>query len=218
MLDQPGSATWRKVWLPADDRGPGLLLTSGNGRSWDRSWLCSRELTLEESSAPRPPARCDLGGPVVRDDLPTDPERMRVWLYRNSQGSNPPDVQAFITIGDTVREAYVPPAALSAMLKAAARIPGVTVTGRGLDFAGRRGIAVGQVWQGVRNELIFDAETYRLLGEREVVDHDTSFRPTGGATPNSTPYRYDLKENTVLYQSATLRTAVADEIGETPRG
>ncbi|TNY35710.1 CU044_5270 family protein [Thermomonospora catenispora] len=257
--DHPASVSRRKVWLPADRRGPGLLLSDmGEGGKWGRAWLCTnRELSREESSAARPPARCDYHHPVVRTDLPTDPERMHAWLYRNSRGGNPPDVQAFITVGDTLREAYVPPAALSAMFKAAARIPGVTVTDRALDFGGRKGIAVGQTWQGVRHELIFDASTYRLLGERQVVDHDASFRPTGGATPLSpsgeptdlpsadprTPAptlppdrpsdETDLpsavptgeptmppsnawKEGTVLYQSATVRTAVAEEIGRTP--
>ncbi|MBA9001838.1 CU044_5270 family protein [Thermomonospora cellulosilytica] len=261
---RPASATRRKVWLPADRRDPGLLLSDMGGRTWERIWLCDRELGIDEKSgvaaqsAVRPPARCDYGHPVVRNDLPTDPGRMHAWLYRNSQGGNPPDVQAFVTVGDTLREAYVPPAALSAMFKAAARIPGVTVTDRALDFADRRGIAVGQTWQGVRRELIFDAGTYRLLGEREVVDYDTSFRPTGGSTPLApsgepsdlpsatpsapvptpppgrpsdepsdlpsavptgkpiTPPQRTMKEGTVLYQSATLKTAVTDELGETP--
>jgi DNA-directed RNA polymerase specialized sigma24 family protein len=46
--------------------------------------------------------------------LPTDATATRTWLYRNGQGGNPPDVQAFRTVGDTLRESYVPPRSLSA--------------------------------------------------------------------------------------------------------
>jgi hypothetical protein len=128
-------------------------------------------------------------------------------------------VQAFRTIGDTLRESYVPPRALSAMFAAAAKIPGTTVIKGARDLLGRSGVAVGQTWHGTRCELIFDSKTYRLLGEREVVDNDASFQPTGGK-PGIGVWKPDpkLKESTVLYSTATIRTAVTDRAGQPPTG
>jgi hypothetical protein len=161
-----------------------------------------------------PPHGCQ-DTPAYKKNLPTDPASALKWLYQNSQGGNPPDVQAFVTVGDTIRESYVSPKALSAIFTAAAKIPGVTVTKNAVDSAGRSGIAVGQTWQGTRHELIFNAKTYQLLGEREVVNHDTSFRPSGGKS-RGTVSEPKLKEGTVLYSSATIRTAVVDKAGQAP--
>jgi hypothetical protein len=221
---RPGQVTHRRAWLSVSGRRAGLLHNVGE----EPIWLCDtapdaqgREpKKLPEADLTRPPRDCH-GVPAYRPDLPTDPSAMRSWLYRKSQGGNPPDVQAFITVGDTLRESYVAPAAKAAMFKAAATIPGVTVTGDTVDLAGRKGIAVGQTWNGVRQELIFEAKTYRLLGERQVVDHDDTFRPSGGKTHppkagGAPDASMSAKEGTVLYASATLSLTITDRVGQKP--
>ncbi|MGI8336860.1 CU044_5270 family protein [Actinomadura scrupuli] len=224
MPGQPGWSATRRAWLSADGRHAGLLEAdaSPGGR---RTWLCDGQHGSKAEMAAKkkgvlptvdlahPPVDC-TDPPAYRKNLPTDPASALKWLYRNSQGGNPPDVQAFATVGDTLRESYVSPRALSAIFTAAAKIPGVTV-GNAVDSVGRQGVAVGQTWQNLRSELIFDPKTFRLLGERTVVRHDGSFRPSGGKSrpPVAEP---TLKEGTVLYTSATIRTAVVDKPGELP--
>ncbi|GAA1554371.1 hypothetical protein GCM10009678_41730 [Actinomadura kijaniata] len=215
-------STHRRTWWPVDGRRAGLLITTENGAT-SRSWACGDRARAvnEKIDLDRPPGGCGNRS-AHRTDLPTDPAAMRSWLYRNSDGANPPDVQAFITVGDTLQEAYVPSASMAAMFRAAARIPGVTVRRTMVDFAGRRGVAVGQTWGGVRHELIFSARGYRLLGERTVVDRDGSFRPRGGATPEpdgsggQDPFA-KKPDGYVIHEDVTLKVAVVDRLGQEPR-
>lgn len=222
-----GGSVNRKAWLSVDGRHAGLVISTGGPDKSFKAWLCDGNMPpmpdkyamkgAERVDLKKPPRGCH-DQPAYREGLPTDATAMRTWLYRNSQGGNPPDVQAFRTVGDTLRESYVPPRSLSAMFAAAAKMPGTTVTKNVRDLAGRDGIAVGQAWHGVRSELIFDPKTYGLLGEREVVDNDASFRPAGGKP--SAPWKPDpqLKEGTVLSSTATVGTAITDQPGRPPTG
>jgi hypothetical protein len=220
---QPGGAIKRKVWLSADGTHAGLLDQQGSPNTM-RLWLCDNQHQVKTGKDKLPPPvdlknppRDCANTPAYNKNLPTDPTLMRKWLYRNSKGGNPPDVQAFRTVGDTIRESYIAPKALSAMFTAAAKIPGVTVTRNAVDSAGRKGIAVGQTWNGLRQELIFTPKTYQLLGEREVFSNDPSFKPSGGKpSAPSTEKGPKVKEGTVLYTSATLQTAVVDKAGQPP--
>jgi hypothetical protein len=221
---QPKVANRRKVWLPVDGRRAGLLLNEGDEAAGEpRTWLCddapkngAATEGLPKLDLENPPSGCRTKA-AFRQDLPTSGAAMRTWLYRHSLGGNPPDVQAYTTVFDTLRESYSPPAALSAMFAAAAKLPGVTVTGNAKDIAGRRGIAVGQTWHGIRRELIFDPKTYQMLGERAVVSYDASFRPSGGKGAGK-PWTPDRKqrEGTVLFSSAILKIAVTDKAGQPP--
>ncbi|MBO2447346.1 CU044_5270 family protein [Actinomadura barringtoniae] len=223
--------TYRKEWLSVNGRRAGVVQGTGGAAPLGTVWLCDNSADYERREAaakaeghqPRidltdPPVGCD-NSPAAPSGLPTEPKAMRTWLYRHSEGGNPPDVQAFITIGDTIRTQYIRPSSLAAMFKAAATIPGVTVTRDVADLAGRKGIAVGQTWHGIRYEVIFDAKTYRFLGERQIVDHDDSIKPKGGKPEvSSTPTQgVREKQGTVMYASAQLRVAVADQPGKAPR-
>lgn len=167
--------TLRRIWLPVAGTRPGLLRERPrSGGAWNSTPLSGYQ------------------PPVYLVQLPTTADGMLAYLYRNSHGQNPRDVQAFITAGDLIREAYLPPAALAAVFEAVARIPGVTVVHGVHDAAGRPGVAVGLGGRRGRDELIFDAGTYRYLGERELA---------GGQ---------------VAGQAAQLRVAIVDSAGQVP--
>jgi hypothetical protein len=174
----------RQAWWSVDGTRDGLvrLRPRGSAGNWE-------DLPLQ---APQPAAYVN--------DLPTDTAGMRDYLYRNSHGANAPDQQAFITVGDLIQEAYLPPQALAAMFRAAAQIPGVRVVPRVTDAAGRPGIAVAREDSGLRQELIFDPKTYRYLGERSIVVGHFEGQPKG----------------TVMYHSAVLSVAIVDQIGQHP--
>ncbi len=72
------------------------------------------------------PVRC-APGPAYPRGVPTSASGMRAYLYRTSEGQNPPDVQAFITAGDLIRDSYPRRAALAALFEAVIEIPGVSV-------------------------------------------------------------------------------------------
>ncbi|WP_051300780.1 CU044_5270 family protein [Actinomadura rifamycini] len=212
---QDGTTELRRAWFPVDTRSAGLVR---NSETEDGMWVCEgneawqeRETAAGAAGRPvpvdlaNPPADCGNRDVRVRG-LPSDAAEMRRWLYRNSDGDNPPDVQAFVTVGDTIRERYVPPETLSVLFAAAARIPGVTVARGVTDPAGRTGVAVGVTWRGVRHELIFDAGTYAFLGERQVVGTASTRRPEDAPG----------EPGEVLYASAELRTAVTDRAGQIP--
>ncbi|GAA3445200.1 CU044_5270 family protein [Planomonospora venezuelensis] len=113
--------------------------------------------------------------------LPTDAEGMRAHLYEGDRGGNSRDEAAWTRVGDLLRENYLPAAQRAALFKAAATIPGVNAVEDAEDAAGRKGIGVGRVnLGGVREDLVFDPETYELLGERGVVvDEKLAKSPEG---------------------------------------
>lgn len=117
-----------------------------------------------------------LNDPTYRllQTLPTNPHALLALIYRVERGHGPgPDQEAFVTIGDLLRNTIAPPKVAAALYRAAALIPGVTLIPNAADAIGRRGVAVGRIGPGVdggiRDELIFSRATLQLLGERTVI-------------------------------------------------
>ncbi|WP_380279361.1 CU044_5270 family protein [Kitasatospora purpeofusca] len=119
--------------------------------------------------------------------LPTDPDALLKLVYadaRPNHGSGSAstagaDHEAFITIGDLLRDSVLPPQVGSALYRAAARIPGVVAVDDAVDATGRRGVAVARVNDGRRFEWIFDRATLRLLGTRTVLVQDSVWGKAG---------------------------------------
>jgi hypothetical protein len=147
----------RQIWLPgASDCTAGLLIEGG-------------------SSTPLggPYKGCGMGnlaGPTYRllQSLPTDPRALLSLIYAQTKGQGKsPDAEAFVTIGDLIREAIVPPQTAAALYRAAALIPGVTVINNVADAAGRSGVAVGWRDGDAVGAWIFDPVTLQYMGERD---------------------------------------------------
>jgi hypothetical protein len=202
IVDENGERTLpavpelRRVWLSVDGTGDGLLRQRPQaGGDWAETPLpgCRDGKTVQSKGGQTVTTACE---PIraYLGDLPTGAAAMSKYLYRNSHGGNPRDVQVFATVGDLIRESYVRPQAMAALLQATAEVDGTTVIRDVVDLAGRHGIAVAQTWRGNRTELIFDPKTYEYLGERTVAGNG---EVTGGA--------------------ARLRIAIVDHAGELPR-
>nr|WP_281174936.1 CU044_5270 family protein [Actinomadura oligospora] len=229
-VDRRSRMEGRVEWRSIDGRHAGLMSQTGMGDTW----MCDNSSDYEAMSAKakaagtgrpkvnaaKPPKGCH-DTPAMVTGLPTTQQAMRSWLYEHSQGGNPADVQAFITMGDTVRDRYLRPSSLALMFKAAGTIPGVTVTRDVTDLAGRKGIAIGQTFNGTRRELVFDPKTYRYLGDREYVSHKDSHkfpRPSESPSTQATAStEAALPEGTLLYSYALLKVAVTDKVKQTPR-
>lgn len=190
----------RKIWQSVDGSRPGLL----RFRQLDPVALPGQPLPPEAREHARPDwqdAPLDAGSSGYARDLPTDPDKMYDHIYRNLKGKNPRHEQAWITVGDLLRERLLPSQARAALFRAAARIPGVTVVADAADAAGRRGVAVSRTQRGVSEQLIFDAKTYQFLGERGVV-------------VDSKQMGEEIPAGTVVAASAELRCVVVDKVGQ----
>ncbi|HZR49689.1 MAG TPA: CU044_5270 family protein [Streptosporangiaceae bacterium] len=196
--------TRRQIWQSADGTRTGLLqivqqpnkklpwgptppALSGNPVDW---------LTL-------PPLGCPGAAPVrgtytFLASLPTDPARLRDWLYRHPDGQNPADAQAWTDIGDMLREMLVPPRLAAALFRVAATIPGATVVQGAANAIGQTGVAVSRSG----SELIFGSRTYQLIGERSVLT-----RPVAGMGP----------AGTVVASTAQLKEAVVSTLPDVPK-
>ncbi|MFF8840945.1 CU044_5270 family protein [Streptomyces sp. NPDC015130] len=176
-LDTPHS---REVWLSVDGSKPGLLRERG-----EEIPLAG---ALDKDGKPVDPVGVPdptLNSPTYRylESLPTDPAVLLKKIYDETEGQGPgPDQEAFVTIGDLLREQIAPPKVSAALYKAAARIPGVTVVEDTVDAAGRHGVAVARVHAGIRTEWIFDRKSLEFLGERGVMVEDTPWGKVGQVT------------------------------------
>ncbi len=162
--------------------GPGSPADSGDPVGW---------ISLPATSCPgAAPARSTY---EFLASLPTDPGRLRAWLYRHPDGQNPSDAQAWTDIGDMLREMLVPPKLAAALYRVAATVPGATVVPRATNAVGRAGVAVSRSGA----ELIFDPKTYQLIGEGAVLT-----KPVAGQGP----------AGTVVASTAQLQEAVVDRL------
>ncbi|MFF2662741.1 CU044_5270 family protein [Kitasatospora sp. NPDC058032] len=199
----------RQIWLSVDGSQWGVL---------KEEW--------EQDGKPYAPEKVKPGEPAPRTDggmwldpntkpglnaptyaylatLPTDPDALLKKIYAETKGMGPgPDEEAFVTIGDLLREQLAPPAVSAALYRAAAKIPGVTVVDDSVDASGRHGVAVARVDGGIRTEWIFDPKTHEFLGERTVVASE------GNAFG---------KPGTVTGHSAVLARTVVEQPGEEPQ-
>jgi hypothetical protein len=182
----------RRIWLSVDGTRDGLLREKAShpadAAAHPRRVLTDMPLAVQGSPIP-----------AYLRNLPTDVTGMRAYLYDVQNSKNlPADRLAWTKIGDTLREQYVPPASVAALFEAAATIAGTTVV-KQVDLSGRKGTAVSRTDEGLRHDLIFDAE-YRFLGERDVV------------VGNSPPF----PKGAVIGWTAQLRIAIVDRTGQLP--
>jgi hypothetical protein len=102
--------------------------------------------------------------------LPTEAQALLAMIYRVEHGHGPSaDQEAFVTIGDLLRDKIVPPKVSAALYRAAALIPGVTLVPYATDAIGRHGVAAARTAEGIRTELIFNRTTLKLIGERTII-------------------------------------------------
>jgi RNA polymerase sigma-70 factor (ECF subfamily) len=124
--------------------------------------------------------------PEAVNALPRDARVLLNHIYRVTLGSGTsPDDEALVFIADTLNTGYADAATRAALYRAAALIPGVTLTADSATLNGTTGVAIGRVepkW-GIRQDLIIDPTTGTLIGERRVSTRDL---PDGSANKGDT--------------------------------
>jgi hypothetical protein len=212
----------REVWIGPDgsgrlleSRGDPEFLSAQDRAAWvaaGRPVLDPTGRTTDDAFGPGGLHFLDLSG------LPTDPqELLAVIEEREIVGGPEGDWETFVIVGDLLRETYAPPALRAALYEVAANLPGVEYVGVVQDDLGRRGVAVASTHGGVRHELIFDPETARLLGERQVmVDPGETGLEVGAAAQAGTVYGGWGEPGTVVSSTLYLESGIVGSREETP--
>lgn len=227
-----------ELWIPVDPdadrtmiRGGPVLPRPGNAdpATMPRDPACGPWSSFGENLGPSEGPE----GPEDAATLPTDPRQV-YERYRGigaGQGSNDAEGTLF-RLEDAASSAspFLSPAQVAAIYRAMTYVPGMELLGPGTDLLGRPGIVVGryEAARGTRTELVFDEDSGRLLGRREVVvEPDVAFGPLPSAGPAPTgstdqdggsdvqPPGPVLPAGTVIWQ-AVITTAVVDAVNERP--
>lgn len=160
-----------QVWVPVDN-----VCRTGLERGTTANGQPSSSTFSGQGRGMKCPNIGDLNDPTYRllQTLPTNPHALLALIYRVERGHGPsPAQEAFVTIGDLLRNTIAPPNVTAALYRAAALIPGVTLVPDATDATGRHGVAVARIGPGVdggvREELIFSKANLQLIGERTVI-------------------------------------------------
>lgn len=194
----------QQSWLSVDNSRQGLLRAGEQGSK-------PTEYPLETT-------RCGSGGCIggYAADAPTTADAMLAYLKAQAAQSldNPdkllpgaprsPNADELVWkyADGLFAQRYLRPEARAALFEALSRTSGATVEKGVLDAIGRKGVAVGRsdvdrFGAGkYTHQLIFDADTYELLGSRTVSDVG--------------PIKGQPFEGTVAY----VRSAIVDEVGQ----
>jgi RNA polymerase sigma-70 factor (ECF subfamily) len=126
------------------------------------------------------------GIPLTKvSSLPKDPRALLNFIQERTRGAGPsPEMEALMTIADTLRTGIISADVRASLYKAAALIPGVRVVDKQATLNGKTGVAIGiqSPDGGARQEIIIDPATGLMIGEREVSLKATADFPAGTAT------------------------------------
>ena len=166
---------YRQRWIAAD----------GSGLIRDTTGLSSFPSARDRASCKKIPggdgpgvATSDLWAargcfsiePVNRRRLPRNASRLRSDLLTGKVEGGPPGPgEAFVQVGDLLRDGAPSPQLSAELYSAAAGLHGVERLGTVTDRAGRHGLGLEIISRGLRRELILDPHTHELLGEQETV-------------------------------------------------
>lgn len=180
----------RTTWIPADPREEWFQVrypSHSAGQYWtkDAKKLAEYDDRLADEQKPQllhGDAGDFFGGgsdprstPEGVNALPRDPRALLNHIYRVTLGAgNSPDSEALVFITDTLNTGVATAPTRAALYRAAALIPGVTLTTHSATLDGTTGIAIGRTEPkyGIRQELVIDPDSGQLIGEREVATRD----------------------------------------------
>jgi hypothetical protein len=200
----------RELWESVDGQQEGLSRGPGSNGEVE-----------EQQLAPQLPGKNTVNFYRQAEELPTDPEAMRRWLYGLDPGEKPSgaksaDVNAFAKAGNLLTTSLLPPKVAAALYRAIAEIPGVMAVEDAKDAAGRTGVAVvmdtsGAIGTAIRGsqgparaELIFDERSLAYLGESVV----NLAAPKRKCDP--------LEAGELVSSTAVLARGVVDTTGQRP--
>jgi hypothetical protein len=215
-------------WLYLETRstygtGPGGLVTGGPYRTeTHRTWLridgtqrvVNRNGKLAGLSSALAPAQADgtyLYATLAA--LPPDPATLLAWVREQVGGvgggtRDGEDQIAFATINGILRNYVLPPAVEAAFFHALASLSRVTLVPDSVNVDGRPALAVARVEEGwLREEILLDPSTYRLIGERAIAVADHTSKADDGTTT--------VRKGTIERLEVRVAAAIVDRPGQT---
>ena len=146
-------------------------------------------------------------------NLPADPDAVLAFVRRKVGGvgggtRDGEDQIAFVTINAILRDNLLPPGVEAAFFRALGKLSGVTLVPDAVNLDGRPAIAVARVQEGwLREEILLDPQTYRLIGERSVAIADHTVRADDGTL--------SVKKGTIQRLVVLSAAAIVDVPGRT---
>jgi hypothetical protein len=146
-------------------------------------------------------------------NLPADPDAVLAWVRSRVGGvgggtRDGEDGIAFTTINAILRDNLLPPAVESALFHALEKLSDVTLVPDAINLDGRPAIAVARVQDGwLRDEMLLDPQTYRLIGERAVAIADHTNTALDGSSR--------IKKGTIQRLEVRNAAAIVDAPGQT---
>jgi hypothetical protein len=115
--------------------------------------------------------------------LPTDPVALRAAITREPHGDRLPAEEDFSTIRRLLRTPEAPVELCRALYQVACGLPCVVGLGEVVDRAGRAGLGTETELAGYLVRLVFDPDTWRLLGVQETLTNpEFDYAPVGTIT------------------------------------
>jgi len=115
--------------------------------------------------------------------LPTNPIELRSAITREPRGQRSPAEEDFSTITRLLRTPEAAVELCRALCQIMRELPGIVELGTVLDREGRPGLALAADLGDYLHELVFDADTGRLLGEQETLQNpEFDYAPPGTVT------------------------------------
>ncbi|MCA2224411.1 CU044_5270 family protein [Nonomuraea aurantiaca] len=161
--------------------------------------------------------------------LPTDPDKLLARFRKiNTMRAGDQDGWIFQRLGVTLSQNIAPPAQESAIFKAMAKLPGVTVNESAVDDEGRPTLSVSRVSDGwLKREVLLDPSTYAFRGAREtaVADHEELNQQPGVKTftvkdgkfvPDPLRVEWSIEKGTVWQVYTRTVMGVVDRLGQKP--
>jgi hypothetical protein len=198
-----GEPRTRRTWRRVD--GAGIASVDGKGKLRIELMRGSKRRPLRVAVGP-------LAGYATLAALPTDPDALLRWAYRQAADVAGAGVtehgDVYAIFNGMLRDNVLPPDFEAAIYRALKQVPNVTV--ERTEVAGRPALVLGQTEDWLREEMILDAETYRYLGERGTVVRNAVIDPAkaGNATGEIERGHRVIAERIV--------TAIVDEPGRRP--
>jgi hypothetical protein len=144
--------------------------------------------------------------------LPTDPDALLRWVYKDMGGLGSTAEGRYETaygmLTAILRDNVLPPKQEAATYRALKMIPGVTLVEK-VDAAGRPAIGLGRVAEGwVHKEVLLDPKTYTYLGERIITIKDHRI--------DGLDLKATIKKGTLQLLEVRLNAGIVDQAGQRP--
>ncbi|MEV0585922.1 hypothetical protein [Nonomuraea sp. NPDC050310] len=190
-LDSATSArTWsswyERSWQPVEPAGAGLVETGRRGRPVQPM---RRPADFQVAPCAKLPEQARSDYALLRT-LPTEPAAMRAYLVERLGGDTSPVGRG--EIERLLQELYAPLPQRRAVFEALKGWPGYRVIEGTRDALGRAGTALGFEHEGELRELIFDPQSYLLLGARRTLTVADGTLPVGTVKYLSARVRHEL--------------------------